>query len=87
MWICYVVDVRNEEEYRSFVEKVRSQVGDDGLNMLINNSGISTGPTKKCTLDEVTQAVMVDHFVVNAAAPLLITKVTYERLFTTGISR
>ena len=74
MWICCVSDVRNEAEYPSFVEKVRSQVGDNGLNMLINNAGI----LRKDNVENITRTEMLDHFETNTIAPLLITQVSRD---------
>ena len=75
MWICCVSDVRNEAEYPSFVEKVRSQVGDNGLNMLINNAGILL---RRDNVENITRAEMLDHFETNTVAPLLITQVSHD---------
>jgi len=47
-------------------------VGDNGLNVLINNAGITTKFTR---INMVKPEQMVDNFNINAIAPLMLTKV------------
>ena len=50
---------------------VESRLEVSGLNLLINNAAI----LQRSPLDVVTAEMMVEHYRVNCAAPLMVTKV------------
>jgi short-subunit dehydrogenase len=53
--------------------QVKKIVGDDGLNLLINNAGVTTKFTR---LNMVKLEQMMDNFTINTVAPLMLTKVS-----------
>lgn len=64
------LEVGNYNSYTQFVSSVGEIVGEEGLNVLINNAGIlRTG-----NLDEVTHEKMRENFEINSIAPLMLTK-------------
>ena len=60
------------DSYDDAVNTVRSVVQDEGLNVLINNAGISSKFTR-INLVKVDQ--MINNFTTNTVAPLMLTKV------------
>lgn len=72
MKIIYYIDVKNIESYPVLVEQVTKIVGDDGLNVLFNNAGVSPRSTR-LAFTEVDK--MMDTFLVNTVAPVMLTKV------------
>lgn len=65
------LDVTEKADYQRVVDQVAEVVGDEGLNVLVNNAAIST---KNKSLADVTQEDMVSAFNVNCVAPLFLTK-------------
>ncbi|KAJ6644332.1 putative oxidoreductase [Pseudolycoriella hygida] len=63
-------DVKNEESIYHLVSTVSSQVGCNGLNLIINNAAIAY----KHTLATVNVQDLIENYHVNAVAPLMITK-------------
>lgn len=53
-------------------QQIENEVGDVGLNLLINNAGIMFGDS----LDKVSKETMMENFEVNVVSPLLLTKVS-----------
>ncbi|ODM96826.1 C-factor, partial [Orchesella cincta] len=66
-----IADVRDHEKLGGAVEKIEKEVGDGGLNLLINNAGISS---KVAKLSAVRQQEIMDNFEINTVAPILMTK-------------
>ena len=64
------LDTTNFDRLSDFAHKVKQIVGDDGIDTLINNAGISI----TTSLDDVTAEDMIKNFTVNTVAPLMITK-------------
>jgi len=64
-------DVVNTLEYPALVKTVETTLNGEGLNLLINNAGLYV----QCGLNDVTQDVIMEHFRVNAVAPLLLVQV------------
>ncbi|KAK6639276.1 hypothetical protein RUM43_007548 [Polyplax serrata] len=65
------IDVRDFEKYSEFVSKVENIVGDDGVNVLINNAGISS-KFSRIALVKVEQ--MIETLKVNTIAPVMLVK-------------
>lgn len=53
-------------------QEIQNEVGDTGLNLLINNAGMAL----RDSIDTVSRETMVENFEVNAVSPLLLTKVS-----------
>lgn len=65
------LDVTDEKNYSNFTSQVSDLVGDHGLNLLINNAGISPKSTR---INMVKWNQMTDTFITNTVAPLILTK-------------
>ncbi|XP_055551744.1 C-factor isoform X1 [Wyeomyia smithii] len=65
------IDLKDIEKYDQFVAQVESIVQDNGLNVLLNNAGISPKSTR---LGFVKSDDLVDTFVTNTVAPIMLTK-------------
>ena len=66
-----IIDVLDHETFSDVAEEVSSIVGEQGLNLLINNAGISPRSTR---INFVTAEAMSETFAVNATSPLMLTK-------------
>ena len=64
-------DVLDHESFGAVVEEVSSIVGDGGLNLLINNAGVSPRSTR---INFVNFNQMAETFAVNTISPLILTK-------------
>jgi len=64
-------DVTNTSEYPDLVKTVETALNGEGLNLLVNSAGMLVD----CSLEEVTEDIMIEHFKVNAIAPLLLVQV------------
>ncbi|XP_067655057.1 C-signal-like [Haliotis asinina] len=65
------LDVREDEEIAAAVVEVEKVVGDDGLNLLLNNAGVNH---QERGLESLTREKMNYHFDCNVTAPLLVCK-------------
>lgn len=65
------LDVVDEGSYTALVKWVREIVGNHGLNLLINNAGIAPKSTR---ITQVKWQQMVDTFLVNSVAPVMLSK-------------
>ena len=65
------LDTTDESSYPSLVKWVEGVVGEDGLNILINNAGM----LRKDNFETVTSESMLEHFKTNTLGPLFLTKV------------
>lgn len=65
-------DVVDEGSYEGLVKQVRELVGAQGLNLLINNAGMAPRSTR---INLVKWKQMVDTFLVNTVAPVMLSKV------------
>lgn len=73
-----ITDVTNYDSYGNLVDQVSNIVQDDGLNVLLNNAGISTRSTR---LDFVKPEDLMNVFETNAVAPVMLTKVNLHFTF------
>lgn len=64
--------MKNFEDYPNFATRVSEIVKDCGLNVLLNNAGYSSKFTR---LNLVKPDQMVDTYVTNTVAPIILTKV------------
>lgn len=67
-------DVTNHDKFDDIVASVRQQVGDEGLNLLINNAGVTS---KFAKISAVRPQELRDNFEINAVAPIMLTKVRF----------
>ncbi|XP_059469852.1 C-signal [Neocloeon triangulifer] len=65
------LDVTNFDKYNEISEQAKDIVGDDGLNVLINNAGVTTKFTR---LNMVKQEQIIENLIINAVAPIMFTK-------------
>lgn len=65
------LDVTNFSGYDNLTAQIKNIVGDQGLNLLINNAGITTKFTK---LGLVKTEQLMDNLTVNTVAPIMLTK-------------
>lgn len=68
----YFLDVTNLAGYGEVSSQIANVVGDKGLNLLVNNAGISTKFTK---LNLVKPEQLLENLTVNTVAPIILTKV------------
>ena len=66
------VDVTNLKQIDDIALQVKGVIGDKGLNLLINNAGVSTKYTK---LGLVKADNLLQNLTVNTIAPIMLTKV------------
>lgn len=64
------LDVKDFAKYDNLAAKIKSVVGDSGLNMLINVAGIQNFPT----LEEIKAEELINNYMINTVAPILLTK-------------
>lgn len=55
-------------------EEISNYTKENGLNLLINNAGVTS---KFTTLNYVKSQQLIDNFMINTVAPILLTKVSY----------
>lgn len=67
-----ILDVTNYESFDALVEQVDEIVKDEGLNVLLNNAGISPKSTR---LNFTKESDLTNTFETNAVAPVMLTKV------------
>jgi len=72
------LDVSNDAQIEKAVEFVSSKVGDDGLNLLINNAGVLISQGAK--FPNVSREIINRHFDVNATSPLILTQAFFPLL-------
>ncbi|KXJ76421.1 hypothetical protein RP20_CCG009675 [Aedes albopictus] len=65
------IDLKDVDKYDQFVQEVESIVRDNGLNVLFNNAGVSPKSTR---LNFVKSEDLIDTFVTNTVAPIMLTK-------------
>ena len=70
-WHVIIIDVLHHESFGDVAEEVSSIIGGGGLNLLINNAGISPRSTR---INYVSADQMNETFAVNTISPLLLTK-------------
>ncbi|XP_068629417.1 C-signal [Battus philenor] len=65
------LDVKKFDTFGDFATKIQKLLSNDGLNLLVNNAGVSTKFTK---LSLVKEDQLMDNFTVNTVAPIMLTK-------------
>ena len=65
------IDLKNFDAYETMIQKISDTVGENGVNVLINNAGISTKFTR-INLVKVEQ--LSENFLVNTIAPIMLAK-------------
>uniref|UniRef100_A0A2A4JM24 Short-chain dehydrogenase n=1 Tax=Heliothis virescens TaxID=7102 RepID=A0A2A4JM24_HELVI len=65
------LDVKDTSSFDDFSSKISEAVGKQGLNLLINNAGVTTKYTK---LPYVKAEQLLDNLSVNTIAPIMLTK-------------
>lgn len=65
------LDVKDFDSYSRIVKEVSDVVKNDGLNVLINNAGVTTKFTR---VNFVKTEQLIENFMVNTVSPLLLTK-------------
>ncbi|XP_051169827.1 C-factor [Leptopilina boulardi] len=65
------IDLNNVKDYNKVFEAINEKVGDAGLNLLINNAGVSTKFTR---LGLVKEEQLKDNFAINTIAPIMLTQ-------------
>lgn len=69
--------MKNVNDYSKVFEAVNEVVGEGGLNLLINNAGVSTKFTR---LGLVKEEQLKDNFAINTIAPIMLTQVFIQLL-------
>jgi len=72
------LDVSNDQQIEEAVKLVESKVGNDGLNLLINNAGVLI--SEGCKFPQLNRDVINRHFDVNATSPLMLTQAFFPLL-------
>lgn len=70
--ICSFVDVRDHDKLEGIASTIRGKVGSQGLNLLINNAGVSS---KFARVGVVRHKELLDNLEINTVAPIMMTKV------------
>lgn len=65
-------DVTNTSSFDEISSRIKKVVADEGLNLLVNNAGVTTKFTK---LGLVKREQLLDNLTVNTVAPIMLTKV------------
>lgn len=63
--------MRDHNCFADFTEEISSMIGSEGLNLFINNAGVSPKSTR---INFVTPQQMEETFLVNCISPLMLTK-------------
>lgn len=71
----FFADVKDSKNYDKLVKIVSDKVGDNGLNVLINNAGIISSRGK---IDDVIEEELIEVYKVNTVAPIMLTKVLFK---------
>ncbi|XP_052759062.1 C-factor [Galleria mellonella] len=65
------LDVKNTDKFEEVALQISRVVGDNGLNLLINNAGVTTKYTK---INLVKPEQLLENLAVNTIAPIILTK-------------
>lgn len=69
--LLYQLDIRQFEEYKGLYEYVSKITAGEGLNVLVNNAGVSSKFTR---VNLVKSEQMTENLLTNAVAPLMLSK-------------
>lgn len=64
------LDMKDISSFPNIRQQIERDVGDSGLNLLINNAAVCS----RDALDEVSKETMLENFEINVVSPLLLTK-------------
>ncbi|KAG8199746.1 hypothetical protein JTE90_000840 [Oedothorax gibbosus] len=64
------LDVKDDKSFPQLRQHLEQEIGESGLNLLINNAGVALW----ADLAKTTKQLMMENFEVNTVAPLLLTK-------------
>lgn len=65
-------DMTQSDTFDKTVQEVENIVGDEGLNVLINNAGILK---ETATINDITAENLTLHYLTNTVGPIMLTKV------------
>ncbi|XP_065186928.1 C-signal-like [Sycon ciliatum] len=68
------LDVKDECGIKRIADSVEKAVGELGLNLLINNSGLNDPADRHANISELDSAAMLEHLSVNTIGPVLLTQ-------------
>ncbi|XP_072944209.1 C-signal [Epargyreus clarus] len=71
------LDVKDTSNYEDIANQISKTVGNEGLNLLINNAGVTTKFTK---LNLVKAEQLLENLAVNTIAPIMLTKTLHPLL-------
>lgn len=77
------LDTKCYSDYQQFVEKVEQIIGEQGIDLLINNAGVLI----KDDIKTVSPQNLLENFEVNSVAPLMLTKALLPLLKSSSASR
>lgn len=66
-----------ETEIKKIADEVSSTLNGQGLDVLINNAGVSSKFTR---LQLVKHSDLINHFEINTISPIMLTKVSYIQI-------
>jgi len=72
MYINFNADITKFETFEKKAQEVESIVGDEGLNVLINNAGIHMNVT---SVNDITAENLISQYLTNTIGPIMLTKV------------
>ena len=78
--LCFTLDNCDEASIKAAKEKVEVLVGNQGLNVLINNAAILI---RDQSIEVVTIENLMEHFSVNTVGTIMVCKVNYSNDHTT----
>ena len=70
----FQLDVTDEAALKQMADSVDSLVGETGLNLMVNNSGINTSAARHMDLTNITSEALMEHLSVNSIAPVMLCK-------------
>lgn len=72
MYINFNADTTKFETFEKKAQEVERIVGDEGLNVLVNNAGIHMNVT---SVNDITAENLISQYLTNTVGPIMLTKV------------